>query len=97
MAALSALYAQARWGELTKKDAAVRLDRVRALKIRLLGDRVLQAIAWQVAEELGWADTYVAAYVALTRLHGDAFVTLDEQLARDLDGVVPVAGFAALS
>ncbi|MFF4594501.1 type II toxin-antitoxin system VapC family toxin [Amycolatopsis sp. NPDC001319] len=95
--ALSALYAQVRRGELTKKDAAVWLDRVRALKIRLLGDRVLQATAWQVAEELGWADTYVAEYVALTRLHGDAFVTLDEQLARDLDGVVPVAGFEALS
>ncbi|MET7993305.1 hypothetical protein ABZU76_20650 [Amycolatopsis sp. NPDC005232] len=95
--ALSLLYGQVREGKLTKKDAAARLDRVRALKIRLLGDRVLQATAWQVAEELGWADTFVAEYVALTRLHGDAFVTLDEQLARDLDGVVPVAGFEALS
>ena len=42
-----------------------RLDFLRGLRIRLLGDRVLQRVAWKVAEELGWHDTFVAEYVAL--------------------------------
>ncbi|MEU4670273.1 type II toxin-antitoxin system VapC family toxin [Amycolatopsis sp. NPDC023774] len=95
--ALSLLYARVRKGELTKKDAERHLDYVRGLRIRLLGDRVLQATAWQVADELGWADTFVAEYVALTRLHGDALVTLDAKLAKELAGSVPLARFTALS
>ncbi|WP_326565409.1 hypothetical protein VSH64_26545 [Amycolatopsis rhabdoformis] len=94
---LSLLYSRVREGELTKKDAEGHLDFLRGLKLRLLGDRVLQATAWRVADELGWADTFVAEYVALTRLHGDAFVTLDERLARELTGFVPLVPFTALS
>ena len=47
--------------------------------------------AFDVAEELGWASTYEAEYVALTRLQGDALVTLDQGFARRLKGVVEVA------
>ncbi|QRP47694.1 type II toxin-antitoxin system VapC family toxin [Amycolatopsis sp. FDAARGOS 1241] len=94
--ALSLLYARVRRGELPKKAAERQLDFIRGLRIRLLGDRVLQATAWKVAEELGWADTYAAEYVALARLHADALVTLDEELARDVKGLVPVAAFDAL-
>jgi predicted nucleic acid-binding protein len=67
---------------------------VRGLRIRLLGDRVLQAVAWKVADQMRWSDTYNAEYVALTQLQGDAFVTLDEELAgavRDLVRVAPLA------
>jgi hypothetical protein len=39
---------------------------VRGLRIRLLGDRVLQDAAWKVADQLGWPDTFDAEYVALT-------------------------------
>jgi predicted nucleic acid-binding protein len=81
-------------GELTKKDAERHLDYVRGLRIRLLGDRVLQAVAWKVADQMRWSDTYNAEYVALTQLQGDAFVTLDEELAgavRDLVRVAPLA------
>jgi predicted nucleic acid-binding protein len=80
-------------GELTKKDAERHLDYVRGLRIRLLGDRVLQAVAWKVADQMRWSDTYNAEYVALTQLQGDAFVTLDEELAgavRDLVRVAPL-------
>ncbi|MFI5611159.1 type II toxin-antitoxin system VapC family toxin [Amycolatopsis sp. NPDC051903] len=94
--ALSLLYGRVRRGELPKKAAERQLDFIRGLRIRLLGDRVLQATAWKVAEELGWADTYAAEYVALARLHADALVTLDEELARDVKGLVPVAAFDAL-
>jgi len=61
------------------------------MRIRLLGDAVLRRVAWKLADELGWASTYDAEYVALTRLQGDALVTLDEELALQVDGVVPTA------
>ncbi|MFO1326677.1 MAG: hypothetical protein U1F56_04905 [Rubrivivax sp.] len=88
---LSRLYQAVRAGEMERRQADARLDRVRALRLRLLGDRVLQRVAWQLAEQLGWDDTATAEYVALTRLQADAFVTQDVQLRRALKGVVPVA------
>lgn len=93
---VSTLYRAARRGELDRKEAQRRLDHVRGLRIRLLGDRVLQSVAWQVAEQLGWSDTFDAEYVALTQLHGDAFVTLDDRLAGSVAGVVTVAPLEAL-
>jgi hypothetical protein len=42
---LSLLYQAVQRGEMSKKDAERRLDYVRALRIRLLGDRVLQNVA----------------------------------------------------
>jgi hypothetical protein len=47
----------------------------------LLGDRVLQSTAWDVARTLDWPDTYRAEYVALTRLQADVFVTLEDELS----------------
>ena len=49
------------------------------MPIRLLGDAVLRRRAWEVADQLGWASTYDAEYVALTQLQADAFVTLDAE------------------
>ena len=94
---LSLLYQAKLRGEMTTKDAQRRLDHVRALRIRLLGDRVVQNVALKVADQLGWSDTFDAEYVALTQLQGDAFVTLDEQLAHAVKDLVPVAPFGALS
>ncbi len=90
---LSMLYQAVQRGEITKKDAERRLDYVRGLRIRLLGDRVLQSVAWKIAEQLGWADTLDAEYVALTQLQADALITLDRQFAdavKDLVTVVPI-------
>src|SRR5438552_18570611 len=63
---LSLLYRAVRQGEMSKKDADRQLNYVRALRIRLLGDRVLQNVAWKLADQLGWPDTLDAEYVALT-------------------------------
>jgi predicted nucleic acid-binding protein len=57
---------------------------------------VLQRVAWDVADRLGWAETYDAEYVALTRLHGEALVTTDKELARKVKGEVKTAGIDAL-
>ncbi|NEE00096.1 type II toxin-antitoxin system VapC family toxin [Phytoactinopolyspora halotolerans] len=94
---LSQLYQAVHGGELTKKQAEQRLDYVRGLRMRLLGDRVLQNVAWGIADQLGWSDTYDAEYLALTQLQADAFVTLDERLARAAKDVVTIAPIEALS
>jgi predicted nucleic acid-binding protein len=94
---LSLLYQAVRRGEMTKKDARLRLNYVRGLRIRLLGDRVLQNVAWQVADQLGWPDTLDAEYVALTKLQADALITLDPKLADAVKDLVTVAPIEALS
>jgi predicted nucleic acid-binding protein len=93
---LSLLYQAVRRGEMTRKDAERHLEYVRGLRIRLLGDRVLQNVAWKAAVLLGWPDTYDAEYVALTQLHADALITLDRQLADAVKDLVTVAPIEAL-
>jgi predicted nucleic acid-binding protein len=94
---LSLLYQAVRRGDMTRKDAEQRLDYVRGLRIRLLGDRVLQNVAWKAAVLLGWSDTFDAEYVALTQLHADALITLDARLAQAVKGLVTVAPIDLLS
>jgi len=93
---LSKLYQAVQRGELTKKDANRRLDYLRGLRIRLLGDRVLQSYAWKVAADLRWPETFDAEYVALTQLQADAFITLDKKLAVAVKDLVTVASVDAL-
>jgi len=69
---------------------------VRGLRLRLLGDRVLQRVAWDVADRLGWPDTLDAEYIALTQLQADAFVTLDPELAVAVQGLVRVVALEDL-
>jgi predicted nucleic acid-binding protein len=83
-------------GDLSPEVALDRLTRIRAIPIRLLGDAVLRRRAWEVAEQLGWAETYDAEYVALTQLQADALVTLDPDLARQVEAIVPTAKIEAL-
>jgi predicted nucleic acid-binding protein len=93
---LSALHEAVHAGEIPPDVAVDRLTRVWAMPIRLLGDTVLRRRAWDVAEQLGWASTYDAEYVALTQLQADAFVTLDAELARRVEGIVSTAAIKAL-
>lgn len=89
--ALSMLHEAVHRGEVDDAEARDLLARVGKLKIRLLGDGVLRRTAWKIADELDWESTYDAEYVALTRLQADALITLDEDLARSVQGVVPTA------
>ena len=93
---LSHLYQAVRRGEMTRKDAERQLEYVRGLRIRLLGDRVLQNVAWKAAGLLGWPDTFDAEYVALTQLHADALTTLDRHLADAVKDLVTIAPIEAL-
>jgi predicted nucleic acid-binding protein len=85
-----------RRGELTREAARTRLERLASLKVRLLGDRVSRAVAWDIAEQLDLDDTTVAEFVAVARLQADALVTSDPDLSRRLEDIVPVAPFKAL-
>ena len=78
-------------GTSSAKAGLARLRPAWRVPIRLLGDAVLRRRAWDLATTLGWAETYQAEYLALTQLQGDAFVTLDKELARAAAAVVTVA------
>jgi predicted nucleic acid-binding protein len=94
---LSVLHEKVQRGEIPADVAREHLARIARMRIRLLGDAVLRRRAWELADELGWASTYDAEYIALTQLQADAFVTLDAELARSVEGVVEVASIDALS
>jgi predicted nucleic acid-binding protein len=94
--ALSALYEAAHRGELSTAEGLERVTRMNSLKVRFLGDKVLQRTAWRVAAELGWETTYDAEFVALTQLQADALVTSDADLTRQVDGMIRIATVDAL-
>ena len=94
---LSVLHEAVHAGEIPADVGLDRLTSIRAMSIRLLGDAVLRRRAWDIAQELGWAETYDAEYIALTQLQADAFVTLDDELARRVDGIVATATIDALT
>jgi predicted nucleic acid-binding protein len=93
---LSALHEAVQRGEIPADVARDRLTRIGRMPIRLLGDAVLRRRAWELADQLGWASTYNAEYVALTQLQADAFATLDRKLARSIEGIVVTASIDAL-
>ena len=72
------------------------MTRINSLKVRFLGDKVLQRQAWKVADQLGWETTYDAEYVALTKLQAGALVTSDEDLALAVSGLIETAPIDAL-
>jgi predicted nucleic acid-binding protein len=94
--ALSALYEAARRGEISAAEGIERVTRINSLKVRFLGDKVLQRTAWRIADQLGWETTYDAEFVALTQLQADMFVTSNGDLARAVSGLVETTTIDAL-
>ena len=93
---LSILHQAVHRGEIPAAAARDRLERLWRMRIRLLGDAVLRRVAWKIADQLGWAETFTAEYLALTQLQADAFITLDADLARRVQRVVKTAPIDAL-
>lgn len=93
---LSDLHGAVQRGEIAAEVARDHLTRIGRMPIRLLGDAVLRRRAWELADQLGWAETFNAEYVALTQLQADAFITLDKELARSVKGIVETASIDAL-
>jgi len=80
--ASSALHEMAWRGEITKPRAKTMLERLLKAPVEIrTPDNLIQA-AWNVADELGWAKTYDAQYVALAQLLKCRLVTIDERMLR---------------
>ncbi len=71
--------------EVTAVDGADALHALGEAPVRCVTDTRLGAEAWRVADELGWAKTYDAEYVALAQLLNCRVVTLDGRLRRGAD------------
>ncbi|WP_104090485.1 MULTISPECIES: hypothetical protein [unclassified Cryobacterium] len=94
--ALALLLAAVRAGDLTDGEALEQYERLTALKMRLLGDRVSRRTAWRLARDHAWETTYEAEYIAVTALQADALITIDPALAATAEGLVPLADLDSL-
>jgi predicted nucleic acid-binding protein len=72
------------------RDAGAALDRFLASPIERRAPRRLYEIASVLAEELGWAKTYDAEYVALAQILGCPLLTKDGRLARRVAELVEI-------
>lgn len=52
----------------------------------------LRREAWRIANDLGWAKTYDAEYVALARILACPLFTVDDRLGRVASRIVEVVG-----
>lgn len=95
--ALTLLLDGVRRGQTSEREALALEARMTEVKIRLLGDRVSRRTAWRIAREQGWGDLVEAEYVAVTRLQADALVSVDMEVARRLQSLVPIEPVQALS
>ncbi len=72
-----------RWrGEVTDALATLARDRLDHVAIQRRRPASLLSEAWRVADDLGWAKTCDAEYVALARLLDCPLLTLDARLQR---------------
>lgn len=81
------------WRGLDADDDARRAhESLERLPVERRDDPQLGREAWRVADELGWAKTYDAEYVALAQLLGCRLVTVDARLRRGADRLGFVVG-----
>jgi predicted nucleic acid-binding protein len=72
-------------GEVSRPSAERALHHLDAAPIALRGPRKLGRLAWELADELSWAKTYDAEYLALAQLLGSRVLTVDSRLRRGAD------------
>jgi predicted nucleic acid-binding protein len=83
--ARSGLHEAAWRGDIDRSTAERAHDRLLAAPIELRAPTELGSRAWELADQLGWARTYDAEYVALATILGCRLVTLDRRLRRGAD------------
>jgi predicted nucleic acid-binding protein len=78
--------------EVAAEDAETTRRRLEACPIAVHPHPDLGVEAWWIAEQLGWAKTYDAEYVALAHLLDCRLVTLDGRLRRGAERLGLVVG-----
>lgn len=90
--ALSSLHELAWRGEISRELAEAAVGRLHSASFEIRDPEGLAGVAWQIADSLGWANTYDAEYVALARMLDCPLVTLDARLARGAGRIVRIIG-----
>jgi predicted nucleic acid-binding protein len=81
----SSVFHEMSWREAISKERAKQmLTRLLKADIEIRAPKGLTEAAWDVADELGWAKTYDAQYVALARMLDCKLVSIDERLLRGI-------------
>ena len=88
----SVLHEMARRGTVSRDLGRAALDRFLAAPIGPRRHARLTSDAWRIADELGWAKTYDAEYVALAHVLSSRLLTLDARLRRTASRLVEVLG-----
>ena len=88
----SVLHEMAWRGTMSRALGREALGRFLAAPISARRHARLTPEAWRIADELGWAKTYDAEYVALARLLGSRLLTLDARLRRTASRLVEILG-----
>jgi predicted nucleic acid-binding protein len=78
----STLHHRRAHGNIGHVQAAAAHERLEHAPVRSMTRTRLGATAWRIADDLGWARTHDAEYVALAQLLGCRLVTLDLRLRR---------------
>jgi len=90
--ARSVLHEQAWRGERSPQEAGTARHRLADADDKLRTHPRLAEETWRIADELGWAKTYDAAYLALASLLHCRLLTVDARLRRGTDRLGFVIG-----
>ena len=88
----SVLHEMAWRGTVSRDLGRAALDRFLAAPIGARRHARPTSEAWRIADELGWAKTYDAEYVALAHVLSSRLLTLDARLRRTASRLVEVLG-----
>lgn len=89
---VSSLHEMRYRGDISAELARLALERFEGVSYEVLNPSTLWQAAWAIADELGWAKTYDAEYVALAQMAECQLVTLDARLARGAGRLASIIG-----